>query len=172
MQPCPKSLGVYSIVGSMSKKTPKSSPKGRVNKEDATVSPYMLEKMKVTTQCFIDTKVLEKKGLYLFKGKFHTPKGKKVHMVALPDTFQQRGLEDKVQNVYAKLGIEGYFKLPPQGIDVQRAYELMNTIDKIEIVTLIGKDGQPKMVVINEHIVQDTLHFKEGYEGPNRRLID
>ena len=27
-------------------------------------------------------------------------------------------------------------------------------------------------MVINEHIVQDALHFKEGYKDLNRRLTD
>ena len=70
------------------------------------------------------------------------------------------------------MGIYGYFKLAPWGVDVKRAYELMIAIDKIMTVTLIGEDGQLKMMVINKHIVQDTLHFKEGYEDLNQRLLD
>ena len=125
----------------MSKKTPKASPKGKGKKEEEAIPPYTPEKMKITTQCFVDANVLAKKGTCLFRGKFHTPEGKKVHMVALPNTFQQLGLEEKVQDVYAKLGIEFYFKLPPWGIDVQRAYEVMTIIDKIGTVTLTRKDG-------------------------------
>ena len=32
--------------------------------------------------------------------------------------------------------------------------------------------AQLKIVVINEHIVEDALHLKEGYEDLNRRLTD
>ena len=71
---------MYPFAGSMSKKTPKSSPKGRVKKEEERVPPYTPEKMKVITQCFIDTEILEKRDLCLFKGKFHTREGKKVQM--------------------------------------------------------------------------------------------
>ena len=125
----------------MRKKTLASSPKGRTKKEDKTIPPYMPKKIKVTTQCFVDVEALKKRGLCLFRGESQTPKGKKVHMVALLDTFQQLVREKELQEIYAKLGIEGYFKLPPWGIDVQRAYELRKTIDKIRTVKLIGKDG-------------------------------
>ena len=77
--------------GSIAKKTPKASPKGKGKKEEEAVPPYMLEKMKVTTQCFVDADILAKKNTCLFRGEFHTPEGKKVPMVALPDTFQQLG---------------------------------------------------------------------------------
>ena len=48
----------------------------------------------------------------------------------------------------------------------------MTTIDEIDTVTLIGEDGQPKTMAINEYIVQYALHFKEGYEDLNKRLTD
>ena len=46
----------------------------------------------------------------------------------------------------------------------------MTTIDEIGTVTLTREDDHLKALVINEHIVQDALHFKEGYEDLNRRL--
>ena len=39
----------------------------------------------------------------------------------------------------------------------------MTSIDEIGTVTLTGEDGQPQTFTINEYIVQDALHFKEGY---------
>ena len=84
---------MYSIAGSMSKKTPKLSPKGRSKKEEETIPPYTLEKIKVTTQCLINVVVMEKRKLCLFNGEVHTPEGKKVQMIALLDTFQQLGRE-------------------------------------------------------------------------------
>ena len=69
---------MYPIAQSMSKKTPKWSPKGRTKKEEEKVPPYTPEKMRVTTQFFIDAKVLENRGLCLFKGELHTLEGRKV----------------------------------------------------------------------------------------------
>ena len=157
-----------SYTGSMSKKTPEASPKGKVKKEEEPVLPFTPEKMKTTTQCFVDAELLERRNLTIFKGEFHTPEGKKLLLVDLPDTFQQLGQDEDLQDVYTKLGIEGYFKLKPWGIDVQRAYELMTSIDEIGTVTLTGEDGLPKMFAINEYIIQDALHFKEGYEDMNK----
>ena len=125
----------------MSKKTPKTSPKGKGKKEEEAVPPYTPEKMKTTTQCFVDVELLEKKGTRIFKGELHTPDGKRVHMVDLPDTFQKLELDKDVQAIYAKLEIDGYFKLEPWGIDVKRAYELMTTINEISTVTLTGEDN-------------------------------
>ena len=48
----------------------------------------------------------------------------------------------------------------------------MASIDEIGTVTLTGEDRQPQTFSINEYIVQDALHFKEGYEDMNRRLTD
>ena len=90
----------------------------------------------------------------------------------LPNTFQQLGHDKDIQEIYAKLGINGYFKLKPWGIDIKRAYEVMTTIDEIGMVTLTREDGQPQTLAINEYIVQDALHFKEGYEDMNTRLTD
>ena len=73
-------------TGSMSKKTPEASAKGKGKKEDELAPPYTPEKMKLTTQCFVDAELLEKRNTCIFKGEFHTPEGKKVHMVDLPDT--------------------------------------------------------------------------------------
>ena len=44
---------------------------------------------------------------------------------------------------------------------------MMTNIDEVGMVTLTGEDGQPKTIVINEYIVQEALHFKEGYEDLN-----
>ena len=97
----------------MSKKTPKASPKGKGKKEYKPASPDTLEKMKLTTQCFVDAELLERRNLCIFKGEFHTPEGRKVILVDLPDTFQQLGQHEDLQEIYAKLGIDGYFKLKP-----------------------------------------------------------
>ena len=55
---------------------------------------------------------------------------------------------------------------------MKRAYELMTTINEIGTVTLTGEDNQLRTVFINKHVVQDALHFREGYEDLNRRLTD
>ena len=52
----------------MSKKTPKVRLRGKGKKEEEAIPPYMPEKMKVTTQCFVDADILAKRNTCLFKG--------------------------------------------------------------------------------------------------------
>ena len=40
------------------------------------------------------------------------------------------GRDEENLQVFKKLGIEEYFRLPPCGVDVQRAYELMTTMNE------------------------------------------
>ena len=91
----------------MSKKTPEASPKGKGKKEDKPASPYTPEKMKLTTQCFVDAELLERQNICIFKGEFHTPEGWKVLLVDLPYTFQQLGQDEDLQEIYAKIEIDG-----------------------------------------------------------------
>ena len=56
---------------------PKSSPKGKANKEEEAVPPYTPQKMKFSTQCFIDADIMETRGLSIFKGEFFMPKKKR-----------------------------------------------------------------------------------------------
>ena len=48
----------------------------------------------------------------------------------------------------------------------------MTIIDAIGTIYLTDRDGKIVRVTINEHIIQDALHFKEGYEDLNCRLSD
>ena len=80
---------MVNYIGSMSKKTPETNPKVKAKKEEEPVPPFTPEKMKITTQCIVDAELLERRNLAIFKGEFHTPDGKKVLIVDLPDTFQQ-----------------------------------------------------------------------------------
>ena len=75
-------------IGSMSEKTLEASPKGKSKKDDDPAPPYTPKKMKLTTQCFVDAELLEKRNTCIFRGQIHTLDGKKVHMVDLLDTFQ------------------------------------------------------------------------------------
>ena len=67
--------------------------------------------------------------------------------------------------MYSKLRIEGYINLPPWGIDVHRAYELMMTIDEIGNVDLIEKDGK----IISKLVPQS---IKELYEDKNITTVE
>ena len=77
--------------------------------------------------------------------------------------------EENIQ-IFKKLGIEEYFKLPPCGVDVQRAYELMTTMNKDGTAKPTDKDGQKVIVPVNEAIIRDALKFKEGRKDLFHRM--
>ena len=79
----------------------------------------------------MDEAVLQEKGTCVFKGEFPTPKDKKVGLITMPPTLQELEKEEEYIKIYRRLGLEDYFRLKPCGVDVQRAYELMTTIDPI-----------------------------------------
>ena len=89
----------------MSKKTPEASPKGKEKKDNEPAPPYTPKKMKLTTQCFVDVELLERRNTCIFRGEFHTLEGKKVHMVDLPDTLKQPGQDEDILEIYTKLEI-------------------------------------------------------------------
>ena len=75
---CAHSKGLaYLLAGSMSKKSPQASPKGKAKAPDEASKPYEVQKMKTTTHCFVEEEVLEHKGVCLFKGEFRAPDNKK-----------------------------------------------------------------------------------------------
>lgn len=57
------------------------------------------------------------------------------------------------------MGLDGYFKLDPWGIELQRAYELMTTINQDGIATLENKEGEEVHVQILEALISEALKF-------------
>ena len=55
------------------------------------------------------------------------------------------------------MGLSQYFSLPPWGIDVRRAYELMTTLDDASIASISDKDGMKLQVQITEELVSEAL---------------
>ena len=62
--------------------------------------------------------------------------------------------------IFKKVGLDGYFSLPPCVIDLQRSYELLSTIDKDGNVKVTDLDGEVTEVKIDEQLINEALHFK------------
>ena len=105
----------------------------------------------------MDADLLHQKGTCIFKGQYTDAKNTKVQVVALPTSFQELGKEKELLDVYKEVGIDEYFKLPPCGIDVQRAHELMTTIEEDGVAELTNKDGEKVKVPIM-NISSGTLY--------------
>ena len=158
----------------MDKKSPdkpaKTPPKGKGRQLVDPSAFYQPQGLKATTTCFVDEEELQAKGTCVFKGEFATPKDKKVGIMTMPPSLQELGKEDKYITVYRRLGLESYFRLKPCGVDMQRAYELMTTIDPIGTANITDLEGNEKVVIVNETTVKEALHFKEGHQDLKHRL--
>ena len=62
-------------------------------------------------------------------------------------------------NIFKKVGLDGYFGLEPWGVDLQRAYELMTTIDKDGVATLTMPEGETMQVQISADLISEALHL-------------
>ena len=65
------------------------------------------------------------------------------------------------------MGLDGYFGLEPWGVDLQRAYELMTTIDKDGVATLSMPEGETMQV--SADLISEALHLpnpSDAYKMP------
>ena len=61
--------------------------------------------------------------------------------------------------IFRQVGLDGYFGLEPWGVDIQRAYELMTTINKEGVATLSTPEGEIVQVQISEDMISEALHL-------------
>ena len=94
---------------------------------------------------------------YLFKGSFYDKDVKKVGIVMTPDTFFDIPKKKECIDVFTKVGLDAYIKILAWGIDVQRSYELMTTINKEGVAKLINKEGQEVEVNFFDEIISEAL---------------
>jgi len=60
------------------------------------------------------------------------------------------------------VGLQEYFNQPPWGIDVQRSYELITSIDEDGEAQLTNNNGEVVTVEINQEFISDALKFKKN----------
>ena len=60
------------------------------------------------------------------------------------------------------MGLDGYFGLEPWGVDIQRAYELMTTINSNGVATLSTPKGETVQVQISEDLITEALHLPKS----------
>lgn len=121
------------------------------------VEPYKPIEVHVMDTSYVEQEAMEVTDACLFKGTFYDKQNKKVGVVLPPENFFKLHKAKECQEVFRKVGLDGYFNLPPWGVDIQRSYELMTTIDKDGNAVLTGKDGEELTINITEETVCDAL---------------
>ena len=128
--------------------------KGRraLRKQEDDMEPFKPYDLTSTHNNFVDEKILNSSGSYMFKGKFLKKEGKKCQIVLLPNSFFPTHQRDECKALFHLVEIQGYFRLPPWGVDVHQSYELMTNIKEEKGVELIGENGEAIQVQISEEI--------------------
>ena len=135
------------------------SVKRKANEEPET--PYVATGMEVTTMCFVSNEdKLEQYNACVLKGYMKDKKGKKVHIFEMPKNFFDLQNDAQVQNVFKQVSLEGYFRLPPWGMDYQRSYELMTSIDAAGNAVLADLKGARIRVKIDEALIEKAFKIK------------
>ena len=63
-------------------------------------------------------------------------------VLLLLDSFFDLHQAEPNMKIFKQVGLDGYFGLEPWGVDIQRAYELMTTINKEGAATLSTPEGE------------------------------
>lgn len=98
--------------------------------------PFKAKDVQVMETSYVDKTPLDLANTCIFKGEFYDQDKKKVGMVLLPDTFFDLHQVEPNMKILRHVGLDGYFGLEPWGVDLQRTYELMTTINKEGVATL------------------------------------
>ena len=123
------------------------------------IEPFKAQDVQVMETSYVDKTPLDLANTCIFKGDFYDQEKKKVGMVLLPDTFFDLHQAEPNMDVFKKVGLDGYFGLEPWGVDLQRAYELMTTIDKDGVATLTMPEGETMQVQISADLISEALHL-------------
>lgn len=135
------------------------APAKKAKQMDPEEEPYKTTNVKIMDVSYVDQVALEAADSCIFKGKFKDKDQKTVGTVILPDIFFDFNKAPGVIEVFEKVGLDGYFKLDLWGVDTQRAYELMTTIDEDGVATLTSKSGEATQVQIFEDLIIEALHL-------------
>lgn len=115
--------------------------------------------------CYVEPNALHECDACLFKGHFFDKQERKVGVVLPPDSFFKIPQMPRCQNILRQSGLDGYFSLPPWGVDVQRAYELMTTIDDDGVARITSKEGEEIHIKISEEMISAALQLPHTDEA-------
>lgn len=149
------------IAGFVSTGSPtKRKDKEKMIEEDEEKESYKAEEVKIMSTCFVDKGVLNQQVACVFQVYFLNKEKKKCTYIAMPDTFERVHKTKEYMDVFKRVGLDGYFNLPPCGIDLQRSYELMSSLNEDGVARVTGLDGEEVEVKIDEALINEALHFK------------
>lgn len=85
--------------------------------------------------------------------------------IILPDSFFNLHQAQLCMDIFKMVGLDGYFKLAPSGLDFQRAYELITTISEDGVATLTNKGGEEVQVQISKALISKALKLPSSKQA-------
>ena len=124
--------------------------------------PFKAKEIHVMETSYVDKKPLDLANTCIFKGEFYDQEKRKVGMVLLPNSFFDLHQAERNMQVFKQVGLDGYFGLDPWGVDIQRAYELMTTINSDGVATLSMPKGETVHVQISKDLISEALNLPKS----------
>ncbi|KAI5060296.1 hypothetical protein GOP47_0024716 [Adiantum capillus-veneris] len=151
------------IRGSKSSDTsPKSNKCSAKKAKEVVKHPYELYKPKQGEGSWVTKEILDAHDAVIIKGRFNTMEGYRATLVMLSDSFFRMQYKPEYKVIFRRLGLENYFSLQPWGVDIQRSWELLTSIDDDGVALLTDLDGNRVKVTITEELIQEALKLNKG----------
>ena len=129
------------------------------------VGPYKITKIVPSQECYRDKQTLQAYNIGVFTSTFKIEEDKVWSVTILPEEIRQIQVHTDAMAIYTKVGLESYFSLPAWGMDVQKAHQLITTLQEDGTATIQDAQGQEVTVSINEETIRDALMIPIGNQS-------
>ena len=96
----------------------------------AEVGPYKITKIVPAQECYVDKQTLQAYNIGVFIGIFKMEQDKVWTVTILPEEIRQIQVHTDAMAIYTKVGLESYFSLLAWGMDVQKAHQLITSLQE------------------------------------------
>ncbi|KAI5059030.1 hypothetical protein GOP47_0025349 [Adiantum capillus-veneris] len=129
----------------------------RSTSEQGAPDVYVFALDHYTADCFVDANI---NNTTLARGTFKDTHGKKIR-IDVPTTsfFGLTSLNPQASFIWESLCLEVYFALAPWGPNLQRAWEMYNTLNTQLQFTIMDFQGKPQNFRLIRQLVSEALHL-------------
>ncbi|KAI5078964.1 hypothetical protein GOP47_0006635 [Adiantum capillus-veneris] len=126
------------------------------------MEPFEITQIHLAQECYIDKETLRSFNSRVFTGTFKTTEETAWTVSILPDNLQMLVRHQDVVTIYSKVALVPYLPLPPWGMDVKRAYQMLSSLTEEGTATIDDRDGMLVEVNITEELVSEALKIPRG----------
>ena len=115
-----------------------------------------------TTNYFIDENTLELTNTKVLRGFFYNDVGDDIDvMIFASNFFILHHGDNQTKLLFKWEKFQGYFSLPPRGVDLKQSWELVKNLDNKSRTLNSGFDGHPLEVEITPAMIREALQLIE-----------